>query len=226
MFCLTVAEKNYDKIFEKIKKGSQYTDFFELRIDYLEKPEFSKVREILKLPYKFLFTFRSKKEGGAKRVSEKTQLEWILWALEEKFYLVDVEWRLFKKFSNVFLNKSLNRILISYHNFKNVPADRYLRKLLKGMQKYGIKKAKIVCKCNNFKEVFRLLGLIIDAKELGIDLISFGMGEDRVIKLSRILCLIIGSPFTYVCFPGKKGVAPGQIDILKAKNVLTSFNQV
>ncbi len=218
MFCLTVAEKNYDKIFEKIKKGSQYTDFFELRIDYLEKPEFSKVREILKLPYKFLFTFRSKKEGGAKRVSEKTQLEWILWALEEKFHLVDIEWQLLKKYYKK-LNITpyyYNKILVSYHNFHKTPSDKYLNNLLKEMYKKGVKRAKIVCICQVFQDSLRLLNLVSRAKEFGIELISFGMETQG--KLSRILCLLAGSPFTYVVLTKEEAVAPGQLDIVTAKN--------
>ncbi len=226
MFCITIAENKLGAVFEKIREGSQYGNFFEIRVDHLENPDASGITEILKFPYRFLFTFRSKREGGARRVGEKKQLEWTLWALKQNFYLVDVEWRLFKKFFHEFPKESIKKVLLSYHNFKKVPSDRCLKKILKEAKKFGIKKVKIVCRSKDFKEVSRLLNLILFAKDLNIELVSFGMGEDKVIKFSRILCLVLGSPFTYVCLPGKKGVAPGQIDILKAKEVYLCLKQI
>ena len=226
MFCLTVAEKSYKEVFKKIEIGAKYTDFFELRVDYLEKPDKSQIREFLKLPYKFLFTFRSKKEGGIKRVSATLQLEWILWALEEDFYLVDVEWHLFKKFYQKFNPSYLNydKILISYHNFEKVPSDAYLLKVLKDMKKKKIKKAKIVCMCKSFHDSLRLLNFINVAKKMGIELISFGMGKEG--KLSRILCLFSGSPFTYVVLSREEAVAPGQLDIQSAMEIYNFIKQM
>lgn len=221
MFCLTLAERTYRDLLNKIERGSKYTDLFEIRADYLEELHFSELEKILNLPYKFIFTFRSYEEGGYKKISDKLRLEWILWALKRNFYLVDIEWKLFKRFFSQFKDLDFNKALISYHNFKDFPSERYLIGLLSNMKKKGIKKAKIVCMSRNLENTLKLMGLIFKAKEKGIELISFGMGEKG--KLSRILSLFCGSPFTYVVLSKEEAVAPGQFDIklaIKMYNLL------
>ncbi|RKX61314.1 MAG: type I 3-dehydroquinate dehydratase [Thermodesulfobacteriota bacterium] len=223
MFCITLAEKDIKALEEKIKIGSQYSDFFELRIDALKNPQKLEIKNLLKFPYKFLFTFRSYKEGGFKKIPEKERLDWILWALKEKFYLVDVELYFLKRFFNVLskIKGFSEKILVSYHNFEKVPSLRKLKAILSKIQEYKIKKAKIVCMCNSLRDSFRLLDLIYEAKSQSISLISFGMGEEG--KLSRILCLLCGSPYTYVILPEHKEVAPGQMDILTAQKLYKKF---
>lgn len=224
MFCITLAESTYKKLLEKIEKGSKYTDFFELRVDYLRDLNTSELEKLLKLPYKFLFTFRSYEEGGYKKFSDGFRLEWILWALNQKFYLVDLEWKLFKKFYSKLKNLNFNKILISYHNFKKTPSLKYLNRLLIEMQKRGVKKAKIVCMCKTLEESFRLLNLIFFAKKRKIELISFGMGEKG--KISRIFSLFCGAPFTYVVLSKKETVAPGQFDINSALKFYKTIKQI
>ncbi|PMP67076.1 MAG: hypothetical protein C0190_04015 [Thermodesulfobacterium geofontis] len=224
MFCLTLAERNCKNLFEKIEKGSKYTDLFEIRADYLEELNFFELENILKLPYKFIFTFRSYEEGGYKKISDKIKLEWILWALKENFYLVDIEWKFFKKFFFQFKDLNFDKALISYHDFKNSPLERYLMRLLLHMKERGVKKAKIVYMSKNLEDSLKLMNLIFKAKEKGIELISFGMGEKG--KLSRILSLFCGSPFTYVVLSKDEAVAPGQFDIKSAIKVYNLLKEM
>ncbi len=224
MFCISLAETTYKDLYEKIKEASHYTKLFELRVDYLNEIDFKQLEEVLKLPFKFVFTFRGHKEGGVKKVSDKFRLDGILWALDQKFYLVDVEWSLFKKFYSQFKEKDLTRILVSYHNFQNTPSHQFLAKILEEMKKKEIKKAKIVCMCKNLEDSFRLLDLIFLAKKKGIELISFGMGEK--FKFSRILSLFCGAPFTYVAFSKNKKLAPGQFDIKSAQRIYKIFKNM
>ncbi len=219
MFCLTLAERSYKKLFEKIEKGAKYTELFEIRADYLDELKEKELEKLLKLPYGFLFTFRSYEEGGCKKVPDEVRLKWILWALEKGFYLVDIEWKLLKKYFSELKNLDFTKVLVSYHNFKNTPSEKYLSQLLLQMKKKGIEKAKVVCMCEELKDSLRLLSLIFKAKEKEIELISFGMGEKG--KLSRILSLFCGSPFTYVVFSRKEAVAPGQFDI---KSAIKTYN--
>ncbi|MCD6489612.1 MAG: type I 3-dehydroquinate dehydratase [Thermodesulfobacterium sp.] len=224
MFCLTLAENTCKKLFKKIERGAKYTDFFEIRADKLKDLETCHLETFLKLPYKFLFTFRSHEEGGFGNFSDEFRLEWIFWALKQKFYLVDIEWKLFKKFSHKFKELNFNKVLFSYHNFKKLPSDRYLLELLSEMKKRGVKRAKIVCMCNSLEDSFRLLKLIFLAKERKIELVAFGMGEKG--RISRILSLFCGSPFTYVVLSKKEAVAPGQLDIKSALKVYNAIKEI
>lgn len=224
MFCLTLAEKNFETLFKKIEKGAKYTDFFEIRADSLKELKNSYLEDLLKLPYKFLFTFRSYKEGGLAPFSDEFRLEWISWAFKKNFYLVDIEWELFKKFSHKLKNLNFERTLFSYHNFDGLPSEDNLLKLILEMKKVGVKKAKIVCMCRTLEESFNLLKLIFFAKKEGIELIAFGMGEKG--RLSRILSLFYGSPFTYVVLSKKEAVAPGQLDIRSAIKVYRAIKNI
>jgi 3-dehydroquinate dehydratase-1 len=224
MFCLTLSEKDYKSLFKKIEDGSKYTDLFEIRADYLGEIDPFELEKLLKLPYRFLFTFRSYEEGGYKKFADEYRLKWILWALEKNFYLVDIEWKFFKKFFSEFQELKFERVLISYHNFKKLPSERFLLKLLSEMEEKGVKKAKIVCMSKNLEESFRLLNLIFKAKEKGIKLISFGMGEKG--RLSRILSLFCGAPFTYVVLSKKETVAPGQLDIKSAVKLYNILKKI
>ena len=224
MFCLTLAENTCKRLFKKIERGVKYTDFFEIRADKLKDLKTSHLETLLKLPYKFLFTFRSHEEGGFGNFPDKFRLEWILWALKQNFYLVDIEWKLFKKFPHEFKDLDFNKILFSYHNFKKLPSERYLLGLLSEMEKKGVKRAKIVCMCNNLEDSFKLLKFIFLAKERKIELVAFGMGEKG--KISRILSLFCGSPFTYVVLSKKEAVAPGQLDIKSAIRVYNAIKEI
>jgi 3-dehydroquinate dehydratase-1 len=224
MFCITLAETSYKKLLDTIKKGAKYTDFFEIRADYLEELNTLYLEKLLKLPYKFLFTLRSYEEGGYKKFSNDFKLKWISWALKQNFYLVDLEWKFFKKFSTKLKDLDFDKILFSYHDFKKTPSENYLIKILLEMKKRKVKKAKIVCLCKTFEDSFKLLNLIFLAKKRGIELISFGMGEKG--RLSRILSLFCGSPFTYVVFSKKEVVAPGQFDIKSALKIYNNLKQM
>lgn len=226
MFCITLAEKSLDKAYAKIKIFQDKTNLFELRIDALEKISQEELENFLKKvgeKIKLIFTLRSYKEGGFRKITQDVQKNWILWAIKKPFYLVDVEWMLFKKYDNKIKEyfSEYDKILVSYHNFKKKPETKYLRKLLHEMKEKGIKKTKIVCLVKNEKEAEELLDLIEFGKNLGLEVISFGMGEKG--KISRVVCLLKGSPFTYVCSDKNEAVAPGQLDYFSAKKLLENL---
>ncbi len=219
MFCITIAENTIEQVIKKLKKAEKYSDFFEIRIDYLEKVEKEFLIKLCQNSRKFIFTFRAPQEGGKKEIADVEKLSLILWLLDHCSALIDVEFFFFKKYYQIFLEKKekFNNLLISYHNFEETPSDRKLKGILKKMQELCVKNAKVVTFCRKKEDWLRLLMLVAYARELGISLVAFGMGEEG--KLSRILCLFFGSPFTYVVLDKKEAVAPGQFDIKTAKKI-------
>lgn len=222
MFCITLAEKNLETLKEKLKIASQKSSLIEIRADFLEILEERKLEEFFKEAVKkveLLWTFRSPKEGGNKKILEKERLRWIKWALEQGFKLIDVEWYFLKKFKKELQTDWYfpQRFLVSYHNFQKTPSFKFLKGLLKSFNEEGIIKAKVVTMVQSFYESLKLLELIYEAKAKGISLIAFGMGQQGM--LSRILCLFCGSPFTYVVLKKEEAVAPGQLDFNLAKKL-------
>ena len=72
---------------------------------------------------------------------------------------------------------------------------------------------KIVTVAKNVSDASRLLSLYSIRSEIKI--IAFCMGDPG--KFSRILCLHLGSPFTYVSLG--KAIAPGQFSVDEIKSL-------
>jgi len=58
--------------------------------------------------------------------------------------------------------------------------------------------------------------LSLYARVSKINLIAFAMGDFG--RISRILCLYLGSPFTYVSLG--KAIAPGQFNLTEVKSIV------
>ena len=83
---------------------------------------------------------------------------------------------------------------------------------MKQMSKFS-STVKIVTTANNTDDATRLLELY--SKKDKTNLISFAMGDSG--RISRILCLYLGSPFTYVSLG--KPVAPGQFSLDEVRKI-------
>ncbi|BAU23982.1 3-dehydroquinate dehydratase [Caldimicrobium thiodismutans] len=227
MFCVVLAGETWEEIYTQIEGAKTLTHLFELRLDYLEDFAEKELTKILERNYRFICTFRSKEEGGRKSCSPEKRWEILSKSASLGAYLIDVEWK------HLYLGKLKSsikkspffpeKILFSYHNFQETPPLKSLKDLLRRASLEGARWFKITTLVKSFSESLNLLSLIPYGKELGIEVIAFGMGEKG--KLSRILSLLSGAPFTYVFPQGGKALAPGQLDLIQAKRlyeVLTS----
>ena len=102
--------------------------------------------------------------------------------------------------------------MISWHDFKKTPNESQLKSRFKKMQKFS-NVVKIVTVAKNVSDASRLLSLYsIKTKN---KMVAFCMGDQG--KFSRILCLHLGSPFTYVSLG--KAIAPGQFSVDEIKSL-------
>jgi 3-dehydroquinate dehydratase-1 len=244
MFCLSIGEKTWSKTLEAIQKnahpslrsGQRLTHLFEIRLDYLEddlSPEsissfILSCRAERDIPHsvrdgapslKFIFTCRLPEEGGKRYVPEEERLRILKHCFEMGAYLVDLEWKALKRFIKKHGNPpfSLDRTLVSFHDFHGTPNDRALKGLMKSLSQASVKLAKVVCFSEKPEDGLRLLSLIPYGRRLGMEVVAFGMGEK--LSWTRIVSLILGAPFTYVSASKDAGTAPGQLDILSAKSL-------
>ena len=109
------------------------------------------------------------------------------------------------------LKTSKTQVLVSWHDFKKTPNLTVLDKKFKSMKKIS-KNVKIVTMANSANDAARVLTLYNDTS---IRLIAFSMGENA--KFTRILCLYLGSPFTYVSLG--RAIAPGQFTLDEIKSL-------
>ena len=213
--CVTIAEKTPKKINAVLKKALKKSDYAELRFDFL-KP--SQIPEALELVNKNLkrcvCTLRPTSEGGKFAGSEKERVSILKLISEYDPFLLDVEFNTLRKNKNLvnYVKKTKTPVLVSWHDFKKTPNSASLNNTLKQMKKFS-KYVKIVTSAKSSNDSSRVLSLYSSAKT---NLIAFAMGDYG--RISRILCLYLGSPFTYVSLG--RPVAPGQFSLDEVKSIV------
>ena len=213
--CISIGEKNPKKIKIILKKALSKSDFAEIRFDYLKKSDIPIVLENIKKNLsRCVCTLRPRSEGGL-FVGKETERKSILRLIAEyNPFLLDVEFNTIQKDEKLaaYLKKSKSKLLISWHDFKKTPSDYQLRTKFNKMRRFS-DIVKIVTVAKNVSDASRLLSLYsIKSKNKTI---AFCMGEQG--KFSRILCLHLGSPFTYVSLG--KPIAPGQFSVNEIKSL-------
>ena len=207
--CVSIGEKNPKKLKSILKKSLSKSDFAEIRLDYMKKSDIPIVLEDVKKNLsRCVCTLRPKSEGGLFVGSENERKSILRLIAEYDPFLLDVEFNTIqkdKKFAS-YLKKTKCKLLISWHDFKKTPNESLLKSKFIKMKQFS-NVVKIVTVAKNISDVSRLLSLYsIKSKSKTV---AFCMGEEG--RFSRILCLHLGSPFTYVSLG--KAIAPGQFSV-------------
>ena len=214
--CVSIAESSPNKIKIKLKTALKKSDYVEVRLDFLKKEQVPKVLEIIKKDLnKIVCTLRPKTEGGRFEGNEKERISIIKLISEYNPYLLDIEYNTLKKNKELvkYLKSTKTKLLVSWHDFKKTPKNTELQNKIKQMSKFSCN-VKIVSTAKSTDDSTRMLGLY--SKKGKNNLISFAMGDAG--KISRILCLYLGSPYTYVSLG--KAVAPGQFSIDEVNDII------
>ena len=212
--CVSIAEKNPKKIKQILRNALSKSEFAEIRLDFVRPSEVPTVLESIKKKLsRCVCTLRPKSEGGKFSGTEKERISILKLITEYNPFLIDVEFNTVKKDQKLrqYLKKSKTSILISWHDFKKTPDVKKLNLTLKEMKKFS-NYIKIVTAAKSINDTTKILSLY--NKSSKIKLIAFAMGEEA--RFSRILCLHLGSPFTYVSLG--KAVAPGQFSLNDMKS--------
>jgi 3-dehydroquinate dehydratase-1 len=213
--CVSIGEKNPKKIKNLLKKALLKSDFAEIRFDYLRKSDIPIVLEDVKKSLsRCVCTLRPKSEGGL-FIGKEDERRLILRLIAEyNPFLLDVEFNAIQKDKKLasYLRKTKCKLLISWHDFKKTPNESQLKTKFNKMAKFS-DIVKIVTVANSVSDASRLLSLYSIKSEN--ETIAFCMGEQG--KFSRILCLHLGSPFTYVSLG--KAIAPGQFSLREIKSL-------
>ena len=215
--CVSIGEKNPKKIKLVLKKALSKSDYAEIRFDFLKKSDIPIVLEDIKKNLsRCVCTLRPKSEGGLFVGKEDERKSILRLIAEYNPYLLDVEFNTIQKDKKLatYLKKSKSKLLISWHDFKRTPNESQLRTKFNKMKKFS-DVVKIVTVAKSVSDASRLLSLYsVKSKSKTI---AFCMGEQG--KFSRILCLHLGSPFTYVSLG--KAIAPGQFSVDEIKSLET-----
>ena len=207
--CVSIAEKNPKKIKRLLKNALLKSEYAEIRLDFVKPSEIPNIlQDIGGKISRCVCTLRPKNEGGKFSGKENERISIIKLISEYNPFLLDVEFNTLKKDQKLrqYLKKSNTDILVSWHDFKKTPSIDRLNSRLTEMKKLS-NFVKIVTVAKSVSDTSRIMSLYNRSSK--IKLIAFAMGEQA--KFSRILCLHLGSPYTYVSLG--KAIAPGQFSL-------------
>ncbi len=214
--CVSIAEKSPKKLRDVLKKALKKSDFAELRLDFLKPTQVPDALELVKMNLnRCVCTLRPSSEGGMFPGNETERVSILKLLSEYNPYLLDVEYNTLRKNKTLvnYIKKSKTNILVSWHDFKKTPNSSLLNKMFKQMKKFS-KNIKIVTNAKSSNDSSRILSLY--NRSDNSKLIAFAMGDYG--RISRIICLYLGSPFTYVSLG--KPVAPGQFSLDEVKSII------
>ena len=217
--CASIIGKNLgtmrNDLKEAIKSGA---DIVELRLDKLEN--ISEWTSLLEFDVPKIVTVRLEKEGGFFEGREKKRIEIFEEAVDRGVECIDISLSTGKKERDQIMKKarkSNTSVILSHHNFEEVPSYKILKKKAEEMEKEGADFAKLIGFAKTPEDSVNILRfLILAEKETEIPIISFAMGEKG--KFTRIAAPILGSPITYGSV-GEKA-APGQMKIDEVLSII------
>ena len=213
--CISIAEKTPNKIKQTLKIGLKKSDYAEVRLDFLKVEDIPDALEIIKNDMnRIVCTLRPKTEGGKFPGNEKERIAILKLISEYTPFYLDVEFNTLRKNASLvkYLKTTKTKLLVSWHDFKKTPNSAELKKKMNQISKFS-SNIKIVSTAKSTDDSTRMLELY--SKKGKNNLISFAMGDFG--RISRILCLYLGSPYTYVSLG--KAVAPGQFSIDEVKKI-------
>ena len=214
--CASIAEKTPRKIKKTLSIALKKSDYAEIRFDFLNQNLVPEALQLIKNDLKkCVGTLRPVSEGGNFSGSEKNRISILKLIAEYNPFLLDVEFNTLRKNKNLsrYIKNTGTKILVSWHDFKQTPDISVLKKKLLQMKKFS-NNVKVVTMAKSTNDASRVLSLY---SNVDVKLIAFSMGNYG--KMSRLLCLLLGSPYTYVSLG--KPIAPGQFSVDEVKSIFT-----
>ena len=233
VICVPVMENRKDDIvLEVARLVGTGVEMIEWRVDAFENVEsmnairdvFDELAPIVKNTI-FLFTFRSKKQGGLKELDYEKIYDLHQVAAESKIVdFIDVEYFDVDDMDREIhkLQKMGVKVITSHHDFDETPSGEVIAMLLEQMAQSGADIVKLAVMPNCTEDVLRLLEETNAfhnkyPKQL---LITMSMGKLGVI--SRVSGETFGSCVTFGA--GKNASAPGQIPVAELQCILDAIS--
>lgn len=212
-----------DTIFQIDTERYQFADLIEWRVDFAKKANIASIGKQLKQAFKkpLIFTIRTAKEGGNYTVNSSEYL-----SLLQELIAIQPEYLDFEYFSypDIFEDVKKNcqenniKLLLSFHNFEEVPVDIEAR--LKTMIEKKPAVAKFAVMPHDFSDVLKVLNLTTAySEQKAVKIVTMAMGE--LGKISRVTGNLTGSAWTFAAI--EESSAPGQLSLVQTKELLNEF---
>ncbi len=222
MLCVSLAAPTASLLAQKLDQVENRADMVEIRLDRLQPQEVDGALELLgrcRLPV--IATNRPRWEGGGFQGDETQRLAILRRAVESGADFVDIELKAMEKGGGAVTQCCAAagcRLILSYHDFQGTPSQPELRSIIRRMAAMGPSVAKVVTTARLPQDVRAILAVYCIGDLLPFELVAFAMG--RVGAMSRLACLALGAPFTYVAPSPEETTAPGQLDLESVRRIV------
>jgi 3-dehydroquinate dehydratase-1 len=195
-----------------VKRVEPLVDLFEVRIDLIGLGW----REVAgRLHKPWIACNRRMEEGGKWRGGESDRIKELLAALDLGAGIIDVELATPGIEKVVKEIKGRAECILSYHNTKETPPLKNMKKVLESEIRTGADICKVVTTARSFADNLDILQLITEFTKTKI--VAFAMGSAG--QISRVLCPLIGGYFTYASIGEGRESAEGQITVAELRKI-------
>ncbi len=209
--CIVITGKTLLEINQKVENARELgARLVEIRLDLCNDPINLPLEKLVFPRIKTILTARDPTEGG-NRLPKGVRESLIEEALNTPVSFVDIEVANFNE--KLIQDRKADQIIISKHWFDRMATPSELKHILKHYSKYGL--LKLIPTAMTVQDNFSILEFVSTNKQAGTPIIGFCMGNQG--RISRILSLIAGSPFTYASLD--KPIAPGQFQITQLRRL-------
>lgn len=205
-----------DRVLETMCRArDEGADLLEWRLDVTRDPEVETVLPQSPLPV--IATVRSVEQGGHFSGTRQEQLRLLIRAATSGSSYVDWEFRPSEQLPDE-LSVMRERVILSYHDFEQTPAERELESLFDQMAASSTGVVKVVTLAQRMEDNISSLNLIGRGRNRGIEVVAFCLGP--LGRISRLACLLMGGAFTYAALESGAEAAPGQLTLAKMRQLL------
>lgn len=220
MFCIPIIARNTEEALRKMAAASPLADIVEVRLDLMDSFELGPIIRSSVKPV--LITYRSEEEGGIGKADPDTVAGYLISAIKEGANLIDLELGMpLKARKRVLEARGGTRVIVSTHINNGTPSRDELKRIFNESVGAGGDIVKIVTRASRWDDNFRVLDLIPDAREMGIDIIAFCAGP--LGRMSRVFSLLMGAHMTFASIQKGEESADGQIPITEMKDLMEFF---
>ena len=214
--CIVVIGQNIEEFLKNMKKAQKLGSFIELRVDYIRNLSIGNIETIAKnLNVDAIFTCRIKKHGGEFIDDVIKNKKIIHYAINlNKFAYFDIDVDKIDDFYDLFV-KNIEKLIISYHNFKITNNINEMKKIIHKMNKFRHFAKKIAINVNNDIFYNTTIDYIVNLAFKERVIFTF-MSDSKII---RLLCFVFSSWTNYFSLNEKKKTAKGQLSIEEFKRI-------
>lgn len=213
--CVSVAAKTPGAMAARAKAALRASEYAELRLDLLRPASVPRALESVGRGLaRCVCTLRPASQGGFFSGTESERVSILKLIAEYGPHMADIEASALSRSSDLasYVRGTGTPILASWHDFGGTPPSAQLARRLSAMRRLS-PHVKMVTTAGGPADAARTLSLYSGFE--GGSLVAFSMGEHG--RLSRILCLYMGSPWTYVSMGPP--VAPGQYSLAQVRRM-------